>query len=81
VVVAFIGAIGLLRLPDFYTRTHAQTVIIIGGVCLPLLILAIQQRSVKIFLILIVLLITSPTATHAIARAAYKSGQKPWRVK
>lgn len=69
----------MLRMPEFYTRTHAQAVVVIGGVCLPLLALAIRTHSLKILLILIVVLLTSPTGTHAIARAAYKAGMRPWK--
>jgi multicomponent Na+:H+ antiporter subunit G len=67
-------------LPDFYTRVHAQTVIVVGGVTLALLGLMIANPEywLKIALIISFLLITSPTGSHAIARAAYKSGQKPW---
>jgi multicomponent Na+:H+ antiporter subunit G len=84
-ILAIIGSIGLIRLPDFYTRVHAQTVAVVGGACLLLLGFAVHihslQYSLKILLIIIVILISSPTSSHAIAKAAKKSGIKFWRGK
>lgn len=81
-IVAIIGAIGLLRLPDLYTRVHAQTIITVGGAVVALVGLAIRawslEYSLKILVIVIILLVTSPTSTHAILRAAHKAGIKPW---
>ena len=69
-----VGGIGILRLPDFYARTHAVSLIDTLGVLLPLTALALQmgwvQSTFKVVLIFLFLLITSPTTTHAIARAA-----------
>ena len=68
------GGIGILRLPDFYTRTHAVSLIDTLGVMLPLAALALQmgwtQSTLKVVLISLFLLITVPTTTHAISRAA-----------
>ena len=75
------GALGLLRLPDFYTRLHAGGVIDTGGASLILVGLMLQAGlsliAVKLLFILIFLLITSPTATHAIAHAAGSRGLEP----
>lgn len=80
-VVCAIGAIGLLRFPDVYTRTHAQTVINVGGTCLILLGAFAETfwsiASIKSMLIIVFVLLTSPIGSHAIARAAYKSGITP----
>jgi len=80
-ILAVIGAIGLLRFPDFYTRTHAATVIGVGAFTLALFGLFIgtfwSVFSVKILAILLINLFANPTATHAIADAAYKIGIKP----
>lgn len=74
-VIAFIGGIGLVRFPDVYTRSHAQTVVNVGGACLMLIGFMIESwesPSVwKILIILIAIFVTSPTATHAITKAAY----------
>lgn len=80
---AVTGGIGILRMPDFYTRMHpagksdtaAQTLIFVG-----LIIHAgFTLVSVKLVLIMLFLFITAPTATHAVAKAAYLSKLKPWR--
>ena len=80
-IYAVLGAIGLFRFPDFYTRTHAATMITVGGVCLGLLILALSAfwsvYSLKSVIVIVLIFFTSPTATHAIANAAYKKGIKP----
>jgi multicomponent Na+:H+ antiporter subunit G len=83
-ILAVIGAIGMLRFPDFYTRSHAATVITSGGFVLALFgILAASRLDVYFFKIMIVLiasLVTNPTATHALADAAYSLGIKPAKL-
>jgi multicomponent Na+:H+ antiporter subunit G len=80
-IIAVIGALGLLRFPDFYTRTHAATIIGVGSFTLALLGVFIGtfwgEFSVKIIAIIIINMFANPTATHAIADAAYKIGIKP----
>jgi multicomponent Na+:H+ antiporter subunit G len=75
------GALGLIRMPDFYTRLHAAGLIDSMGAPLLLIGLAIHDGftlvTVKIILLIIFLLITSPTATHALAKAALLAGLKP----
>ena len=69
-----IGAIGLVRLPDFFTRIHATGVIDTMGTALVLLGLFILSGwtlpTVKIVLIFGFMMLTGPTATHALAKAA-----------
>ena len=76
-----IGALGMLRFPDFWARLHAASVSESAGVILLLAGLAIQAGwgliAVKVILIGILLFITGPTATHAVANAALVSGLKP----
>lgn len=72
-----VGVIGLLRLPDVYTRLHATTKCDTLGAGLILLGLCLQGNiymAVKLILIIILLWIANPTAAHVIARAAYLSG-------
>jgi len=80
-VLAIIGSFGLLRFPDVYSRSHAQTVVNVGGVCLMLLGVILDQLfsvfSVKALFLIILIFVTSPVATHAITKAAYLSGVKP----
>lgn len=76
------GTLGLLRLPDFYTRVHAVAKCDTVGAGAILLALAIHvaphPESLKILLLLLLVLISSPTAGHALAHAAHDTGLKPW---
>ena len=75
------GTIGVLRLPDFYTRLHAAGMTDTLGAELILLALIFQadnlQMVLKLLLVAFFLFVTSPTATHAVAHAAYRAGLKP----
>lgn len=75
------GTLGVLRLPDFFTRLHAAGMTDTLGAELILIGLIIQagfsQMSLKLLLVAFFLLMTSPTATHAVANAAYQAGLKP----
>ena len=77
-----IGGIGLIRMPDFYTRTHPAGLTDTLGAGLILVGLMIESgwslNLAKLAMILIFLLFTSPTASHALAHAALVSGLKPW---
>ena len=75
------GGIGALRLPDLYTRMHAAsltdsmaTILILGGLMLQS---GLTLATVKIFAILVFLMLTGPTASYALANAAFLSGLKP----
>lgn len=76
-----VGAIGLVRMPDFYTRMHAASVVDTLGAGLVLLGLLLQAGltlvGAKLLMIGALLLIASPTATHALARAAMVRGLLP----
>ena len=76
------GSVGLLRMPDFYSRTHPGGVVDTMGAGLTIAGLMLQGGltliTVKLALILVFLLLTGPTATHALAHAALVSGLKPW---
>jgi len=80
-VFCIVGAIGLLRMPDFYTRMHAASVIETLGAGLILLGLMLQAGltlvAVKLIMLGLLILFVSPTATHALARAAMVRGLKP----
>ncbi len=79
----FVSCVGLIRLPDFYTRAHAVGKAETLGSMLVLIGLALYNgvslSSLKLLLILGFVAVTNPTATHAIARAAIRSGLKIWR--
>jgi len=76
-----VGAVGLVRLPDLFTRMHAAGVTDTGGAGLILLGLMLQAGlslvTVKLAFILLFLLFTTPTASHALARAALHAGLRP----
>ena len=76
-----VGAVGLLRMPDFYTRMHAASVIDTLGAGLILIGLALQAGwtlvTVKLLMVGLLIFFASPTATHALARAAMARGLKP----
>ena len=78
---AMIGGLGMIRLPDVYTRMHAVGLTDTLGAGLILAGLMVQagftQVTVKLILILIFLLFTSPTSTYALANAAYSGGLQP----
>lgn len=80
-VFCVIGAIGLLRMPDFYTRVHAASVIETLGAGLILLGLMLQAGftlvAVKLLMVGLLIFFASPTATHALARAAMARGLQP----
>ncbi len=75
------GALGLVRMPDFYTRMHPAGITDTLGAGLILLGLMLQAGfglvAVKLFLIGAFLFFTSPTSTHAIANAALVTGLRP----
>lgn len=76
-----VGGIGLLRMPDFYTRMHAASVTETLGAGLILLGLMLQAGftlvTVKLIMIGLLIFFASPTASHALARAAMLRGVKP----
>ncbi|MDO9225697.1 MAG: monovalent cation/H(+) antiporter subunit G [Pseudomonadota bacterium] len=76
-----VGAIGLLRMPDFYTRVHAASITETLGVGFILLGLLLQAGftlvAAKLVMIGLLIFLASPTASHALARAALLRGIKP----
>lgn len=76
-----IGGIGIVRMPSFFTRIHAAGMA--ETMCAPPILLAMMIQSgwtlvtFKLVLILIFLFLTSPTATHALAKAALHGGVQP----
>lgn len=80
-VFCVVGAVGMLRMPDFYTRMHAASVIETLGAGLLLLGLMLQAGftlvAVKLLMLGLLIFFASPTATHALARAAMVRGLKP----
>lgn len=76
-----VGAVGLIRLPDVFTRMHGSSVSdTLGGglILLGLIVLAgVSLVAVKLFFLVLFFGLMSPVATHAIARAALHAGVRP----
>jgi multicomponent Na+:H+ antiporter subunit G len=76
-----VGSVGIIRLPDFYSRTHATSksdtlgkiLIIIGRIIFE----GMTINSGKLVFVLLFILLANPIGAHALARAAYNSGLKP----
>ncbi|MDO3378307.1 monovalent cation/H(+) antiporter subunit G [Geoalkalibacter halelectricus] len=83
-----VGTVGILRFPDFYTRLHAAgkcdtlaSMLALFGVALYTLYgfnLGDVLTALKILAIAAFVFVASPTATHAITRAALATGVEPW---
>ncbi len=77
----FVGSLGMVRLGDFWARLHAASIIDSAGAGLILLGFMLQAGftlvSVKIAIIILFLFLTGPTASHAVANAAFVSGSRP----
>ena len=75
------GGVGLIRFPDFYTRMHAAGMTDTLGAALLLLGMVVQSgdvlTAIKLIMIGFFIFFTSPTATYAIAHAAFTGGLKP----
>lgn len=80
VFVVISGSLGMLRFPDMFTRLHAAGVTDSLGAPLVIFGMMILEgftiTSLKLFLLILLLLLTSPTACHALAKAAYWMSSK-----
>jgi multicomponent Na+:H+ antiporter subunit G len=83
-LLGVIGGIGLHRMPDFYTRLHAAGVtdtlcsaLFLGGLAIHF---GPTLASVKLALIFMFLMFTSPTSCHALANTAFNAGLRPWQA-
>ncbi|PLW82793.1 sodium:proton antiporter [Kineobactrum sediminis] len=75
------GGIGALRMPDFYTRIHGASltdslgpVLVLGGLMLQA---GLSLVTIKLAAVLLFLMVTSPTASYALANAALLAGLRP----
>ena len=80
-----VSCIGLIRLPDFYTRNHAVGKAETLGMIMLLLGLIVYNgfaiSSLKVLIILLFVGIANPTATHALLKAALSSGLEIWTLR
>ncbi len=78
------GAIGILRMPDLYTRIQCSSKNVTMGT-LPVLLAVLVEKGVvstygsRALLIAVLVLVINPVAAHALARAAYRTGVPMWR--
>jgi multicomponent Na+:H+ antiporter subunit G len=79
----FFGCLGLLRLPDVYNRLQASTKCVTFGAMFMLVAVVVHagvgSLGIKALLCLVFILITAPTAAHALARGAHRSGVRLWK--
>ena len=80
-VLCVTGGVGLLRLPDFFSRVHGAGVT--ETLAAPLLLCGLMLQMewsldlLKVLLIALFILATNPTASHSMAKAALHGGQRP----
>jgi len=79
--LAIVGTVGVLRFPDFYTRLHAASITDTSAALSLILGMALMSEHwlvlVKLAVIWLLLLITGPTSSHAVANAAHTAGLEP----
>ncbi|MBU6319162.1 MAG: monovalent cation/H(+) antiporter subunit G [Alphaproteobacteria bacterium] len=75
------GAVGVLRFPDVYTRIHAASITDTGAASLMtlgmLLMAGLSPAAIKLCIVWLFIMLTSPAAAHALAGAAFGSGHRP----
>jgi multicomponent Na+:H+ antiporter subunit G len=81
--VSLTGAIGILRMPDLYTRIQCSSKTITLGALPMLIALTVAEGPFTTYgsralIVAALLLIVNPAASHALARAAYKKGIPMW---
>lgn len=83
VFFSFTGALGILRMPDVYTRLQCSTKTVTMGALPVLIALAVAEGPVteyagRALFVGFLLLVLSPATSHALARAAYKTEVPMW---
>jgi multicomponent Na+:H+ antiporter subunit G len=77
-----VATLGVLRLPDAYSRAHATSKVDTLGSLFAFVAAGVVVESteslVKLALVFVFVLVTNPTASHAVARSAYLRGQEAW---
>lgn len=80
-LLSLLGAFGVLRFPDVYTRIHAASLTDTGGATLMLLgmglIAGFDAVTLKLLIVWVFIMLTTPAAANALANAAFGSGQPP----
>ncbi|MDA1192095.1 MAG: monovalent cation/H(+) antiporter subunit G [Candidatus Poribacteria bacterium] len=83
---ALTGAVGIVRMPDFFSRLHPagkNDTLAVTSIMIALLIRTVEYDyhwtvATKLLLIVGIIFVTAPAASHAISKAAFLDGLKPW---
>ena len=84
-IFALAGVIGILKMPDTYSRMQASTCVatlgmlgaMLGALLVAIFVKADVGAAVKIAVIALLILVTNPLGSHALAKGAYKAGIRP----
>lgn len=84
VAFSLTSAVGIVRMPDVYTRIQSASVAATMGAIPMLVALVVAEGPVSVYgsralLVAVLLLVFNPVASHCLARAAYKSGVPMWK--
>jgi len=78
-----VAAVGVIRLPDVFSRSHAVSLTDSLGALLMLVGIALYEElginTFKILVVLVLVYILNPVIAHATIRAALRAGVKPWK--
>lgn len=82
-ILMLVSAIGVMRLPDFFSRLHASSIgetlgIVLAGIGLAVY-RGVDLTSLKILMVVAALFLVNPLGTHLISKAAIRSGMQPWK--
>lgn len=84
-LLMMVSAVGVVRLPDFFSRLHASSIGETLGIVLAGVGFAFYEgftlTSAKILLIVAAVFLVNPVGTHLIAKAAIRAGHQPWKEK
>jgi len=84
-VFAAAGVIGIIKMPDTFSRMQASTCVstlgaigvLLGGLLYAIFVMGSAGTAVKIAVIALLILLTNPVGAHSIAKGAYKAGIRP----
>lgn len=84
-IFAAAGVIGIIKMPDTFSRMQASTCIstlgaigvLLGALLYSIFVMGSAGTAVKIVVIALMILLTNPVGAHSIAKGAYKAGIRP----
>jgi multicomponent Na+:H+ antiporter subunit G len=82
VAFSLVALVGFARLPDAFARAHAasksETLGALCGLAAAAVAFGPSPAALKVGLLALFVLVTGPTAAHAVVRTAYRTGERPW---